>query len=94
MNTPKPSASVVIPHPLKHYAKTIKLTQFRRSPTDPTWDAKYLIDGTWTGWLTTKTVDRDEAVHLFEVEAAHLLQCRSEQAVASCAGEVACPANL
>jgi len=53
-----------IPHPRKTYAKRIEFYQYRRSATNPTWDARFNVEGQWTGWLSLGTETFDDAVDL------------------------------
>ena len=53
-----------IPHPWKTYANRIEFYQYRRSATNPTWDARFHIEGEWTGWLSLGTESFDDAVDI------------------------------
>jgi integrase len=77
MSKPRTAApSAVTPHPFPDYAARIELCQYRRGPTNPTWEARYHIGGTWTGWTSLGTDSRDAALgksiaKLTEREQAH-----------------------
>ena len=70
------SPSAVIRHPFRDYRERIQLCQYRRGPANATWEARYHIGGTWTGWTSLGTETRDDALGqsiatLIDREAAH-----------------------
>lgn len=63
-------------HPRKEFKDRIELYQFRRGAANPTWDARFKVNGDWTGWTSLATEDWDDAVFvavdkLKERELAH-----------------------
>jgi hypothetical protein len=44
-------------HPRKDYADRVQLSQYRRGTNNPTWDARFKINGTWTGWTSLGTTE-------------------------------------
>ena len=49
-------------HPRKDYQDRIQLSQYRRGPNNPTWEARLKISGTWTGWTSLGTKEWDDAI--------------------------------
>jgi len=69
------------PHPSKAYASRIKLFQFRRGPSDPTYDARFLIEDKWTGWIRMGgVVTRDEAIFA-SIERLHALKADAKAGI-------------
>lgn len=52
------------PHPRKDFKDRIELYQYRRGPDNPTWDARFKIESTWTGWTSLATTEWDDAVFI------------------------------
>ena len=46
----------------KDYQDRIQLSQYRRGPNNPTWEARFNIRGTWTGWTSLGTKEWDDAI--------------------------------
>lgn len=56
-------SQVIKPHPVPRYADRIKLIQWRRGPSNPTWEAQVrLPDGSWTRPFSLGTDDEQVAV--------------------------------
>jgi integrase len=56
------AASTIRPHPRKHYRDCIQLVQHRRGPAVATWEARYRINGAWSGWNSLGTDQWDDAI--------------------------------
>ena len=56
------AASKIRPHPRQDYAYRVQLVQYRRGPDYPAWEARYRIDGAWSGWNSLGTTERDDAI--------------------------------
>ena len=54
--------SLIKRHPRKDYQDRIQLSQYRRGPNNPTWEARLKISGTWTGWTSLRTKEWDDAI--------------------------------
>ncbi len=57
-------ASAIRPHPRKDYRDCIQLVQHRRGPTVATWEARYRINGAWSGWNSLGTDQWDDAIFI------------------------------
>jgi hypothetical protein len=54
--------SVTKPHPRQDYRDRIQLSQYRRGPNNATWEARFKINGVWTGWTSLRTSEWDDAI--------------------------------
>jgi hypothetical protein len=63
MNAPRRDRpSVTKAHPRKDYRDRMQLSQYRRGANNPTWEARFRIGGTWTGWTSLGTTEWDDAL--------------------------------
>jgi hypothetical protein len=58
------AASAIRPHPRKDYRDCIQLVQHRRGPAVATWEARYRINGAWSGWNSLGTDQWDDAIFI------------------------------
>ena len=58
------AASAIRPHPRKDYRDCIQLVQHRRGPAVETWEARYRINGAWSGWNPFGTDQWDDAIFI------------------------------
>ena len=58
------AASAIRPHPRKDYRDCIQLVQHRRGPAVETWEARYRINGAWSGWNSLGTDQWDDAIFI------------------------------
>jgi integrase len=58
------AASAILPHPRKDYRDCIQLVQHRRGPAVATWEARYRINGAWSGWNSLGTDLWDDAIFI------------------------------
>jgi site-specific recombinase XerD len=58
------AASGIQPHPRAEYANRIQLVQFRRGPASPGWEARYKIEGAWSGWSSLGTTNHTDAIFI------------------------------
>ncbi len=49
-------------HPRKDYEGRIELSQYRRGPNNPTWEARFKINDAWTGWTALGTTEWEDAI--------------------------------
>ncbi len=56
------AASEIRAHPRKGYRDCIQLVQHRRGPAVATWEARYRINGAWSGWNSLGTDQWDDAI--------------------------------
>ena len=54
--------SAIRPHPRRDYANRIQLSRYRRGSENPTWEARFVINDTWTGWTSLGTAEWDDAI--------------------------------
>jgi integrase len=58
------SASTILSHPRKDYRDSIQLVRHRRGPAVATWEARYRINGAWSGWNSLGTDQWDDAIFI------------------------------
>jgi hypothetical protein len=56
------AASEIKPHPRQDYASRVQLVQYRRGPDAPAWEARYRVNGVWSGWNSLGTIKWDDAI--------------------------------
>ena len=45
-----------------NYRDRIELSQYRRGPNNPTWEARFKVNDKWTGWTSLGTAIWDDAI--------------------------------
>jgi hypothetical protein len=51
-----------VAHPRYAYRDRIQLSQYRRGPNNPSWEARFRVDGIWSGWTSLRTTKWDDAI--------------------------------